>query len=255
VRERPAGDFNYELQGIDYAAIRQPDPRFGELIRKALGDAKSLLNVGAGAGSYEPEDLEVVAVEPSGSMRAQRPPHLVEAIDAVAENLPFADDSFDASMASITIHQWRDLQSGLREMRRVTKGPVVIFTFEPVAMKNFWLSEYAPEMMSYESGRMPRLEIIEMNVGGNIDVMPVPVPVDCRDGFAEAFYGRPEAFLDERVRRAQSAWGFLPREVEESSVDRLRNALEDGSWDEKHGALRTQDEYLGSLRLIVSTLH
>ena len=252
MREKPAGDFNYEQPGIAYSDVRQPDPRIGSLIRSAFGSAESLLNVGAGAGSYEPPDMEVVAVEPSASMRLQRPPHLAIALDAVAEDLPFGDDSFDASLASITIHQWRDVDAGLREMRRVTKGPVVILTFEPVALGKFWLSQYAPELMEHESGRMPSLEVIKKSLGGSFEAKPVPIPFDCVDGFAEAFFGRPEAFLDERVRRAQSAWGLLPREVEDACVARLQGALEDGSWDESHGALRGHSEYFGGLSLIVS---
>jgi SAM-dependent methyltransferase len=255
VRVDPAGDFNYEQPGIDYASIRRPEPRIGELIRKALGDAKTLCNVGAGAGSYEPDDLEVVAVEPSASMRLQRPAHLTRAIDAVAEDLPFPDGCFDASLASITIHQWKDLRAGLREMRRVTKGPVVILTFEPIALRKFWLNEYAPEMMFHECGRMPGFDRLEDCFGHTIEVTPVPIPNDCTDGFAEALFGRPEAFLDNRVRRAQSAWGFLSRHEEVSSVERLRNSLEDGSWDREHGQLRTQSEYLGSLSLVVANPH
>ncbi len=252
MRERPAGDFNYEQLGIDYSAIRRPEPRFGALIRSAFDTSKSLLNVGAGAGSYEPDDMDVVAVEPSASMRAQRPSNLVRAIDATAENLPFEDNSFDASLASITVHQWSNLEAGLREMRRVTKGPVVFFTFEPLSLQKYWLSDYAPEMMSYESGRMPGFDLIESYLGGSIEIVPVPIPSDCVDGFAEAFYGRPEAFLDERVRRAQSAWGFVSRDVEVASVELLRTELENGSWDLKHGELRARSEYAGSLRLIIS---
>jgi SAM-dependent methyltransferase len=126
----------------------------------------------------------------------------------MAEDLPFPDNAFDASLASITIHQWSHLEAGLKEMRRVTKGPVVIFTFDPVALKNFWLRDFAPEMMANECGRMPSIDRVQSYLGGYSVVTPVPIPRDCTDGFAEAFFGRPEAFLDERVRRAQSAWGF-----------------------------------------------
>ncbi len=253
MREKPAGDFNYEQPGIDYAAIRRPEPRFQQRIRQAFGDATTLLNVGAGSGSYEPDDLEVVAVEPSASMRSQRPAYLVEAIDAMAEDLPFPDNAFDASLASITIHQWSHLEAGLKEMRRVTKGPVVIFTFDPVALKNFWLRDFAPEMMANECGRMPSIDRVQSYLGGYSVVTPVPIPRDCIDGFAEAFFGRPEAFLDERVRRAQSAWGFVSREEEDQSVDRLSKSLEDGSWEQKYGELRHKDEYLGALSLVVAS--
>ncbi len=252
MREEPAGDFNYEQTGNTYSSIRQPEPRFTSLIRSAFGDAKSLLNVGAGAGSYEPDDMEVTAVEPSESMRLQRPTHLVTAIDAIAEDLPFPDDSFDASLASITIHQWRDLHQGLSEIRRVTIGPVVILTFEPLALGKFWLSEYAPELMKHECGRMPNFDVIKNSLSGSFEAMAVPIPFECVDGFAEAFFGRPEAFLDEKVRNQQSAWGFISHEAQVASIARLQRALEDGSWDEKHGALRKQSEYFGGLSLIVS---
>lgn len=252
MRERPAGDFDYEVKGQVYSSVRQPEPRFGAAIRNAFGDAQRILNVGAGAGSYEPDDLDVVAVEPSATMRAQRPKHLTEAIDAVAEDLPFADNSFDASLASITIHQWKDLGEGLKEMRRVTKGPVVILTFEPVALKKFWLSDYAPEMMEYESGRMPSLDVVAGHLGGRVDVSVIPIPHDCLDGFAEAFFGRPEAFLDERVRSSQSAWGFVTSDVERSSVAHLKESLDDGSWDRRHERLRSIPSYDGSLRLLVA---
>jgi SAM-dependent methyltransferase len=252
MREAPAGDFDYEETGHAYSSVRKSEPRFGVAIRKAFGDAKRVLNVGAGAGSYEPEDLDVVALEPSAVMRAQRPAHLVEAIDGVAEELPFGDCSFDASLASITIHQWRDLGAGLKEMRRVAKGPVVILTFEPVALQRFWLSEFAPEMMQYESGRMPALDEVAAHLGGSVEVSAVPIPHDCVDGFAEAFYGRPEAFLDESVRRSQSAWGFVSPDVEEASVARLSESLRDGTWDQRHGSLRRLLAYEGSLRLVVA---
>src|SRR5262249_9128992 len=140
VREAPAGDFDYEANGGGYALRRRPDPRIAALVHEALGDARTVLNVGAGAGSYEPTDRHVVAVEPSQAMRAQRPHHLAPAIDATAERLPFDDDSFDAAMAMITIHQWSDLDAGLRELRRVSRGPVVVLTFDGDALLDFWMN-------------------------------------------------------------------------------------------------------------------
>jgi hypothetical protein len=122
-RDGSAGDANYGAIGRRYADFRKPDPRIAELIEKALGDARTIVNVGAGAGSYEPVGRQVTAVEPSQSMRDQRPPHLPAAIDAVAEHLPFDDASFDAAMSTFSVHQWKDLDAGLRELRRVTRGP------------------------------------------------------------------------------------------------------------------------------------
>jgi SAM-dependent methyltransferase len=249
-RERPAGDFDYEAGGEGYATVRRTDPRIAAYVHAALGDARTVLNVGAGAGSYEPEDRYVVAVEPSAAMRAQRsgPP----AVDATAERLPFDDDSFDATMATITIHQWADGDAGLRELRRVSRGPVVILTFDAPALAEFWLGEYVPEVIEAEARRYRPLEHIAAVLGGDVTVTPVPLALDCVDGFAEAFYGRPEALLDPIVRRSQSAWGFVPDDAIERGLESLRTDLGSGEWERRHGHLRTQPEYLGSLRLIVA---
>jgi SAM-dependent methyltransferase len=246
-----AGDADYGTIGLDYAQYRQPEPAFAAAIRDALGDANTLLNVGAGAGSYEPTDLDVTAVEPSAAMRAQRPTGSAPAIDAVAESLPFPDDAFDASLASFTVHQWRDLRAGLREVRRVTRGPVVILTCDPSALQASWLDEYAPEVIATEAGRYPRIEDIRAELGGTITVSVLPIPLACTDGFSEAYYGRPEALLDPGARRANSAWSFVGRDVEERFERMLRHDLDDGAWDARHGQLRTQPTYDGSLRLIV----
>lgn len=245
----PAGDFDYEVGGLGYAGRRQTDPRIAAHIWKALGDAETVLNVGAGAGSYEPPDRYVVAVEPSAAMRAQR---RTPAVVGVAEDLPFDDDSFDAAMATITIHQWPDLERGLSELRRVARGPVVLLTFDGPAMLRFWLNEYVPEVFATESARDPGIERVASALGGDLTVTEVPIPIDCVDGFIEAFYARPEALLDLEVRRAQSAWAFVSPEVVERGLDRLRDALASGEWDERHGHLRTQPEYLGALRLIAA---
>jgi SAM-dependent methyltransferase len=247
-----AGDANYALIGKSYARYRQPDPRIAAAIEQALGDARSLLNVGAGAGSYEPLHRDVVAVEPSASMRAQRPAHLVPAIDGVAEKLPFADRQFDASMGTYTVHQWADVRAGLREMRRVTRGPVVLLTCDPREVGSFWLNEYAAEVLSTEARRYPSIELIADALGGSVEVNPVLIPFDCKDGFNEAYYGRPECLLDADARLSCSAWSFPDAALVERYVQHLSSELQSGAWDKKHGALRTQAAYPGSLRLIVS---
>jgi len=231
---------------------RQPDPRITAYIDAALGDARTVVNVGAGAGSYEPADREVTAVEPSLAMRRQRPSHLSAAVDAVAEELPFADDSFDAAMASFTIHQWRDLDRGLREMRRVSRGPVVILLADRHTLADFWLVDYVPDIVRAEQGRSPEIERVKAVLGGPCTVTNVPIPLDCTDGFSEAFYGRPERFLEESVRQAQSSWGFVAPEVAERGVEKLRADLESGEWDRKYGTLRRQPYYEGSLRLVAA---
>lgn len=151
------GDADYGVIGPGYTRYRQPEPRIAAQILRALGGARSVLNVGAGAGSYEPWDREVTAVEPSAAMRAQRPPHLSEAVEASAECLPFPDRRFDAAMATFTVHQWQDLETGLREMRRVTKGPIVVISCDPCIVDRFWLSEVAPEVLAKEARRYPKM--------------------------------------------------------------------------------------------------
>jgi SAM-dependent methyltransferase len=250
-RPAPAGDVDYEATGAGYAAGRRPDPRIAELIRSALGDAGTVVNVGAGAGSYEPADREVVAVEPSASMRAQRPPGSAPVIDATAEQLPFADNAFEASMATVTIHHWRDWEAGLRELRRVSSGPVVVLTFDPDAVAGWWLSEYEPELFRAEAGRYPPIAAIREVLGGQVSVRAVPIPLDCTDGFTEAFYGRPEAFLDPGVRAAQSAWQFAEPSVIQAGLERLASDLAAGLWDARYGALRTQPALDGAVRLVV----
>jgi SAM-dependent methyltransferase len=247
-----AGDANYGVIGSDYSRYRRPDPRIAARITRALGDAQTLLNVGAGAGSYEPIDRVVTAVEPSASMRAQRPDHLPVAIDAVAEHLPFEDGRFDASMASFTVHQWGDLEAGLREMRRVTRGPVVIPTCDPGELGRFWLGLYALEAIAVEAGRYPSIERMAKVLGAGTEASPVPIPLDCVDGFNETYDGRPERLLDPAARLACSAWSFVDPGAVARFETRLRDDLQSGDWDAQHGHLRAQPEFEGSLRLIVA---
>lgn len=248
----PDPAFDYDKHGQQYAKQRQTDPRIAAQIHRALGDAKSVLNVGAGSGSYEPDDRYVVAVEPSAVMRQQRMSlGRVPAINAKAGNLPFDDKSFDASMALITVHQWPDIEQGLQEMRRVTRGPVVILCFDPDKLDLWWNARYFPELIEINKARDPAIDRLKNTLGPNTEVIPVTVPFDCIDGFQEAYYGRPEAFLRPEVRRAQSAWGFLPEGQEEVLVDRLRSAIDSGEWDRLYGHLRTQPELICALHLVV----
>ncbi|WP_374215918.1 methyltransferase domain-containing protein [Frankia sp. AiPs1] len=246
-----AGDFDYELHGGGYAAHRRADPRIEAQVHAALGGARTVLNVGAGAGSYEPADRYVVAVEPSAAMRAQRPRDLAPAVNATAQDLPFDDDAFDAAMATVTVHQWSDVQRGLRELRRVTRGPVVVLTFDGDAFDLLWLAEYTPALVEADRRRFPDIDLICALIGTRVSVEPVPIPMDCVDGFTKAYYARPERFLDPAVRRAQSVWGFISDADETRAVDHLRRDLGSGSWDRRHGHLRTQPEFVGALRLVV----
>jgi len=246
-----AGDADYGSIGEGYARIRQPDPRIAQAFHAALGDARTVLNVGAGAGSYEPTDRDVTAVEPSASMRAQRPDHLSEAIDATADALPFADDTFDASMASVTVHQWPDLARGLGEMRRVTTGPVVILTFDPTPTTTWWLWDYIPEVFAVEARRMPPIDAVAAALGTNSEVQTVLVPVDSTDGFMQAFFGRPERLLDAEVRRATSAWSFVDPGVVEAFERRLAADLESGEWDRRYGRFRDLASFDVGMRLVI----
>ncbi|WP_328917418.1 MULTISPECIES: class I SAM-dependent methyltransferase [unclassified Streptomyces] len=245
-----AGDADYGTIGAGYTDYRQPDPRIAAVIAQALGGASTVLNVGAGAGSYEPAGARVTAVEPSAAMRAQRSPALSAAIDAVAENLPFADGEFDAAMTTFSIHQWSDPKAGLREMRRVARGPVAVLTCDPALVRDFWLYEYAPLVLDTEARRYPAVADIADALGGGTTVTPVPIPADCADGFNEAYYARPERLLDPGARQACSAWSLVEPDLREQYTDRLREALNSGEWDARHGALRRTPFLNGSLVLI-----
>ena len=245
-----AGDADYGRIGTRYADYRRPDERIAAVIEQALAGARTVLNVGAGTGSYESQAFEVTAVEPSATMRAQRPAHLVPAIDAVAEALPFPDDAFDAAMTTYSVHQWSDLKAGLREMRRVSRGPVVVVGGDPDRVCDYWLHDYAPRMMEIEAGRYPSIAEIAETLGGTVEVTPVPIPFDCTDGFIEAYYGRPEGLLDPEARKACSAWSFVDEQFAAQYVESLREAIESGAWDTAYGQLREQPHYNGSLVLI-----
>lgn len=250
--QRIAGDVDYGIHGQGYARMRRTDPRIVAWVHRALGDARTVLNVGAGAGSYEPEDRYVLAVEPSAAMRAQRPKHLSPAVHGIAEQLPLDDKSVDAAMALVTVHQWHDLDRGLQELRRVTRGPILVLTFDGEAMPKYWLTDYAPELMSHECQRMPAIQGIARQLGKSVEIHAIPIPIDCIDGFNEAHYARPEAFLDAAVRRSQSAWSFVSQEDQLRFVNMLGNDLQSGAWDRKYGEWRTKPQYEGSFRLIVS---
>jgi hypothetical protein len=242
---------DYERHGRTYARHRQPDPRIAARIHTALGDARTVLNVGAGAGSYEPSDRWVLAIEPSATMRAQRPAGAAPAIAGRAETLPFDDGAVDAAMACVTIHHWESAEAGLAELRRVSRGPVVVFTFELDCLPA-WQLEFLREGVAKERPRFPAIADVAAALGGRTHVERVPTPGDCVDGFFEAFWRRPEALLDPAVRSAQSLWALLEPGVEQRIVDRLATALDSGAWDTEHGHLREQDSFQGALRLVVS---
>lgn len=247
-----AGDADYGVIARTYADHRRPDPRIAAAVHAALGPARTVLNVGAGTGSYEPADREVTAVEPSASMRARRADALPRAIDATAERLPFPDGAFDAAMTTFSVHQWRDLSAGLAEVRRVTTGPVAVLTCDPELVCDFWLYEYAPEVLDTEARRYPAIADLASGLGGSVEVVPVPVPLDCTDGFNEAYYGRPECLLDVGARLSCSAWSFVDDAAHGRFVAALSRDLASGAWDRRHGRLREQPVLEGALVLVVS---
>jgi SAM-dependent methyltransferase len=242
---------DYERHGRTYARHRHADPRIAARIHAALGDARTVLNVGAGTGSYEPDDRWVLAVEPSATMRAQRPPGAAPAIAARAEALPLDDGAVDAAMACVTVHHWDSLEAGLAELRRVARGPVVVFTFELDALPA-WQQEFLREGLVRERPRFRPIAEVAAALGANTRVERIRTPADCTDGFFEAFWNRPEALLDPDARSAQSMWALLDAGVEERIIQRLAAALRSGEWDSEHGHLREQSEFDGALRLVVS---
>jgi len=246
---RPRVD--YEQHGQTYARHREADPRIADRIRAALGDARTVVNVGAGSGSYEPTDRWLLAVEPSATMRAQRPSNAAPAIAASAEALPFDDDAFDAAMACVTIHHWDPPEAGLGELRRVARGPVVVFTFDLAGLPA-WQLDYLAEGLEIELPRFPAMAAVESALGGQTHVAHIPTPADCVDGFFEAFWNRPEALLDPSIRASQSMWALLPPGAEDRMVARLAADLESGAWDAEHGHLREMAQLDGGLRLVVS---
>ena len=241
----------YQSIGNSYSAARRPDPRIQRLIVTALGDAQSVVNVGAGTGNYEPADRRVVAVEPSLAMISQRKSGAAPAIRGVAEALPFRNQSFEAALAILTLHHWANLVGGLSELRRVASRQVILL-FEPWVSWQFWLVEYFPECLSLPSEiRAPSMEDLRLRLDVQT-VVPVPIPADCVDGFAGAYWHRPEAYLDPSVRAGISSLAQLPPEVAERRAHRLRQDLASGEWDARYGHLRELTELDLGYRLLIA---
>jgi SAM-dependent methyltransferase len=245
----------YEAIGRSYASTRREDPLLRERIHAALGDARTVVNVGAGAGSYEPRDRHVIAIEPSDVMAAQRPPELAPAIRATAGSLPLRDDAVDAAMALITIHHWdAEREAGVRELRRVTRGPVVIVTFDPVESGRMWLpAEYVPEVSALDDRIFPAPELVAEWLGGDVRVEALPISRDSPDWTFGSFWSHPERVLDPVARANTSGFARMDPARADAAVERLRADLESGAWDARHGELRTLDALDVGLRLIVAT--
>lgn len=237
----------YDTIGLNYAALRKPDPRIAAAIRTAIGDAVSVLNVGAGTGSYEPADLPVTAVEPSIAMIRKRSSTGPRAVQARAERLPFKDGAFDAAMAILSIHHWADKEAGLHEMQRVARGRVILLTYDPAARP--WLTDYLPELAALDARQMPSMADYEHWLG-TVQVSPVPIPHDCQDGFLYAYWRRPEAYLDARIRSGSSSFWAIGDVGPQ--LEALRADLETGAWARRYSKVRQLEAYDAGYRLVVA---
>ncbi len=239
----------YDEIGRGYSDYRRPDPRVAAEIRGALGDAESVVNVGAGTGSYEPAHCQVVAVEPSIVMIQQRPAGAARAVQAAATALPFGDGAFDAALAVLTLPHWTDPARGLAELARVARKRVAILTWDP-QWRGFWLiDDYFPGILDLDRAILPTLAELRHALG-EIEMRGIPVPHDCSDGFLGAYWRRPEAYLDAGARAAISTFrriGDL-----QPGLQRLRHDLDSGRWHERNGALLERDELDLGYRLVVA---
>jgi SAM-dependent methyltransferase len=241
----------YDSIGRGYSGYRQADSRIQAEILSALGDVKSVINVGAGTGSYEPSDRSVTAIEPAMTMIRQRGRDTAPVAQATAEQLPFADKSFDAALAILTIHHWNDWRSGVREMLRVATQRIVILTYDPDSTSVFWLvNEYFPEIAAIDRAAFPPIGDLSKELG-NTGIRALPVPHDCTDGVLGAYWRRPHAYLDTNVRRAISTFAKITNEAE--GLEKLQRDLQSGKWELRHSDLRSRNTFDLGYRLIVAT--
>ena len=251
---KPTENTRYDTIGRGYARTRREDPRLAARIHAALGIGRTVVNVGAGAGSYEPRDRHVIAVEPSDVMAAQRPPDLAPAIRASAGALPLRDASVDAAMAILTVHHWdAERERGLRELRRVARDAVVILTYDARVSSAMWLiADYLPELGVLDREIFPAPEAIAEILGGHTSVDVVSIPRDTTDWMLGAFWAHPERVLDADARAATSGFARLGATIRDRVVADVRRDLADGSWERRHGELRELAAYDAGLRLVVS---
>ena len=237
----------YDIIGLNYAELRKPDPRIAAAIQEAIGQADTVLNVGAGTGSYEPVDRLVTAVEPSLAMIRKRRSSASKVIQASADHLPFHDGAFDAAMAILAVHHWPDKEAGLHEMRRVTRGRIVLLTFDPSHRP--WLTDYLPELAALDQAQMPAMSDYEKWLG-RVRITTVPVPHDCSDGFLYAYWRRPTAYLDPGVRSGSSSFWTIGSV--NSGLEKLKQDLETGEWKRRYAELLMLDSYDAGYRLVVA---
>lgn len=241
--------YSYDVHGNHYSLLRRSDPHILAQLWKCVGMTDSVLNVGSGTGSYELPGRVTASLEPSATMRSQRPTVLPPAIRASAENIPFDDKSFDASLTILSLHHWPDKARGLSEMKRVSRKTIVILSYDPDALERFWLFRYLPELADIERRRFPTKSFVEEQLGVELQSTTVSVPLNCTDAFNEAFYGRPESLLDPQVRACQSAWALLGPTFEKRAVMQLEEEIRSGEWDLRYGAYRTQPFFEGAIRI------
>jgi SAM-dependent methyltransferase len=244
----------YDAIGTTYAQTRREDPRIAARLADALGDARTVVNVGAGTGSYEPADRHVIAIEPSAVMIAQRGPGRVPAIQASAGRLPLLDDAVDAAMAIITVHHWdAEQEAGVRELRRVARGPVIVLTYDPRVSGRMWLmADYLPEVAALDDAIFPVPELVAGWLDGEVTVEPVPIPRETPDWMLGSFWAHPERVLDPVARAGTSGFQRMDPAIVERVAGAVERDLADGTWDARHGHLRALDEHDVGLRLIVS---
>jgi len=242
----------YDEIGLGYRDYRRPDPRVAAAITRALSRTDTVVNVGAGSGSYEPTDRAVVAVEPAMTMIRQRRAGSAPVVQASATDLPFRDDSFAAALAVLTVHHWPDRARGLDELARVARERVVVVTWDPDATA-FWLTDdYLPDLIAIDRRIFPTIDDFRRALGA-IEVVPIPIPHDCVDGFMGAYWRRPHAYLDARVRGAISTFAKLRdigRDLE--GLERLRRDLDDGTWERRHGDVLTRSEIDLGYRIVIA---
>jgi SAM-dependent methyltransferase len=243
----------YDTIGHGYARTRREDPRLRAQIHAALGDARIVVNVGAGTGSYEPGDRHVVAIEPSDVMAAQRPRQLAPALRGTSAALPLRDGAADAAMAVLTIHHWDgDRERGVREMRRVARGPVVIVTYDPEVSAAMWLmADYLPEVAAMDHATFPVPALIASWLGGDVTIEPLPIARDCQDWMLGSFWAHPERVLDADARNATSGFARMPPAIVARVVAEVGRDLASGAWHARHGGLLALDDHDVGLRLIV----
>lgn len=243
----------YDSIGATYNTTRRADPRIGQVISSALGDCRSVLNVGAGTGAYEPTDRAVVAVEPSATMRRARPEGSAPCVVGTAESLPFDDRSFDAAMAVLTVHHWSDYRSGLRELRRTARRRVLVVHWDQAVMDRLWLADYFPEAFAFDRRRGPSLQDVRTALDLDIDVVPLLVPHGCQDGFGAAYWRRPDAYLDPTVRAGISMLAQTEHERGDG-MERLQRDLRNGTWAARHRALLNLTELDCGYRIVVGLI-